>query len=428
MSDDYPPPSDAAPTEGGVGNAGNLEFLTVRQLRDRVSAQGPRRWLVRGLIVAGDYGVHGAEPKAQKTWNATDLAVAVASGTPWLGLLNVDAPGPVLMFVGEGGQGNTLRRLDAAAEERGLELDDLRIMVCTRAPHLSDPGHLAQLTEMVGRIRPALVTLDPLYLSARGANMADLYSMGPLLERPQRICQEGGASLLVVTHFNRKEGTGARRITGAGPAEWGRFLITATVKSRHRDADTAGTRVITELDVIGGEIPDSTIRLDRRIWADDPDDLDSAMHTLTAASLVDHEDRGGAHEPPKLAPAAIKILEALEQGPASSKQIVDRIVQRHGHGLTRETVSRTMKVLQEAGLADCTEDESDGSGRFPTRVWLPVTPVTSQVIITGEVTCDPVTTPLSGHGVTSQVTGHRPAQGPRSQVNGPAAAPQDGAA
>ena len=28
--------------------------------------------------------------------------------------------GPVLMFVGEGGEGNTLRRLDAAAEERGI--------------------------------------------------------------------------------------------------------------------------------------------------------------------------------------------------------------------------------------------------------------------------------------------------------------------
>ena len=69
---------------------------------------------------------------------------------------------------------------------------------------------------------PKLVIVDPLYLSARGANLADLYAMGEMLEGVQRLCQEHGAALLVVTHFNRKQGAGAGRITGAGPAEWGR--------------------------------------------------------------------------------------------------------------------------------------------------------------------------------------------------------------
>jgi len=44
-----------------------------------------------------------AEFKAGKTWAITDLAVSVASGTPWLGIFPVDAPGPVLLFAGEGG-------------------------------------------------------------------------------------------------------------------------------------------------------------------------------------------------------------------------------------------------------------------------------------------------------------------------------------
>jgi hypothetical protein len=34
-----------------------------------------------------------------------------------------------------------------------------------------------------------LTTIDPFYLSARGANGADLYAMGETLESIQMICQ-----------------------------------------------------------------------------------------------------------------------------------------------------------------------------------------------------------------------------------------------
>jgi RecA-family ATPase len=74
--------------------------------------------------------------------------------------------------------------------------------------------------------------LDPLYLAARGAKLGDLYAMGAMLEAPQRLCTEAEAALLVVTHHNRGEGRGAHRLTGTGPAEWGRVLINATVISR----------------------------------------------------------------------------------------------------------------------------------------------------------------------------------------------------
>jgi hypothetical protein len=47
-------------------------------------------------------------------------------------------------------------------------------VVCTRAPHLSNDVHLGLLAEQVAEQRPVLVTIDPLYLAARGANLADL--------------------------------------------------------------------------------------------------------------------------------------------------------------------------------------------------------------------------------------------------------------
>lgn len=338
-----------------------LEFLTMRELAAKVKAAGPRRYLLRGLWPAGDYGVHAAEAKAQKTWNTVDAAVSVASGEPWLGHVPVDDPGPVLLLAGEGGQSNVLRRIRATAEAKGVEAEDLPLTVCTRAPHLGDDEHLRLLAERIERLRPRLVTLDPLYLAAAGANLANLYEMGTLLERVQLLCTDAGASLWVTTHFNRKEGRGQGRILGAGPAEWGRVLVTATVHSRHTHPETRETDVLSELAVVGGEVADQALRMRRRIWADDPDDLDSPLHVEVTVTDVDEPTttQGGG-----LPPAAQKLLGALRQGPATSTVLVDRIAKAHGHGLYRSTVSRQLNDLAQRGLVEANE-----AGAFEAKVW-----------------------------------------------------------
>ena len=366
-------------TEGATIPAtarGGLEFLSTRELIDQVQAAGPRRWLLRGLWPSRDYGVHAADMKAQKTWTTTDLSVSVASGTAFLHHFPVDDPGPVLMFVGEGGKGNILRRLRADAEAHGVELADLPITVCPRAPHLSSVAHLADVAEQLTARPPRLVTLDPLYLSARGANLADLYAMGVVLETVQHLCDDAGAALWIVTHQNRKQGQGAGRILGAGPAEWGRVLLTAEVKARHTDPVSKATSVVTELSAIGGEIPDVMCRVHRRIWADDPDDLDSALHVETTVTEIDTPDSQPAAD--KLTPAAVKLLDAVRAvGPASGARLVDWIAANHGHGLRRETVSRVLADLEQRGLVDSVED-----GR--SKLWSAL-PVTCDVTRPGHV-------------------------------------------
>lgn len=329
-----------------------LEFLTIKELRAKVSAAGPRQFMLRGLWPEGDYGVHGGDMKVQKTWNTSDAAVSVASGTPWLGLLPVDIAGPVLMFAGEGGEADLLRRIDAVATSRDLVADDLPITICCRAPHLSDVVHLGLMADQLDRIRPVLTTVDPLYLAARGAKLSDLYAMGAVLEGPQHMCQEVGSALWITTHQNRKEGRGASRITGAGPAEWGRVLISATLISRHRDPHTHETTVLTELDVIGGSIPGGDLRVVRRIRADNPNDLDSPLHYRVDASQRDDSDQ--ADDQTDMPPARAKLYAALVAvgQPSTASALVDWIEAQHGHGLRRETVSRELNALARAGLVD----------------------------------------------------------------------------
>ncbi len=350
--------------------------LPIRRLVDLaadVDGRGPRRWLIRGVFPAGDYGVHGAEPKAGKTWNALDLAVSVATGTPWLGALDVDTTGPVIVFAGEGGDGNIVRRLRAIATARDLAVEDLDVWVCTRAPHLNNAAHMAVFADKVRDIRPALVIVDPLYLAAGGANGADLYAMGVVLERPQHICQETDAALLVVTHYNRsRDLKGAARLTGAGPAEWGRVLLAAAVISRHTEPVTMASTTLVELDVMGGEIPDQTLRVRRKVWATDPADLDSPLNYEVA--VIEAEERPLiSSEGSSLSPAARKLLAAVEAmpEPANVTRLVNWIAEHHGHGLKRPTCSTELNKLLAAGLVDVLDN---GNGRE--KLWLkPSVPV-----------------------------------------------------
>lgn len=347
---------DVTLPDADVVDPGALQFVTVRELCARVDAAGPQQWLLRALWPANDYGVHAAEQKAQKSWNTVDMAVSVASGTPWLGAIECDHPGPVLMFIGEGGEVDFTRRLRAVCAARGLTAEDLPITVCMRAPHLARGPHLGEMATAIDAVRPRLVTVDPLYLSVGGANTASLSEMGGVLEGPQRLCQAAGAALLLVTHHNKsRDAKGAARITGAGPAEWGRVLITASVISRRKMPDTQETIVVTELDVIGGAIAGETLRLVRRVRAVDPGDRSSAVSYRTDLTVVDAvvpaAGPDGAERQP---PARAKLLEAVRAlgRPATGHELVDWIVRTHGHGLTRVTVSREMHALAEAGVVD----------------------------------------------------------------------------
>jgi hypothetical protein len=349
----------AGGTEDTAGPADRLEFLPIAELCAQVDKAGPRRFLLRGIWPAGDYGVHAAEMKAQKTWNTADLAVSVASGTPWLGAIPVDQRGPVLMLAGEGGKAPVVRRLRAICASRGLHLEDLPITICVRAPNLGNLAHLAQVQEAVTGASPRLVTLDPLYLSAGNASAGQLYEMGVMLGRIQRLCEDAAAALFVVTHFNRKSGAGAQRITGAGPAEWGRVLITATIMSSHTDPITKATTKLARLDVIGGEIPDQSIRVHRVIRAGDPDDMNSALHYET--TVLDGTEDGTEDGMP---PGKANLLAALRADPATPRtlpQLVDWIVNVHrGLPLKRTTGSEYLNELAKEGHADCIDQ---GPGR-----------------------------------------------------------------
>lgn len=326
-----------------------IEWLAA--VAERVDSAPPTPWLARPVWPGDAYGVLGAEKKAGKTWLILDMAVAVASGGRWLGTYPCEKSGTVLVFLGEGGERKMLRRMRAVAAAQGTKAEGLPIRVCHRVPGLSNVQHLAEMAAEVRRHRPVLLVVDPLYIAAAGAKGSDLYSMASVLAGVQALCQAGGAALILVTHWNKGgEGHGSHRMTGVGPAEWGRVLVSVGVEHRSTAADrstTATLRVTFE----GDEIPESELRLRRHIWADDPDDLASPLHYELETLTGEPEPSGGSG----LRPAERRVLAVLRGSGQwlDIRQIGDRLA-GDDTGLAplkARTIQAAAKVLVERDFA-----------------------------------------------------------------------------
>ncbi|HEY2956622.1 MAG TPA: AAA family ATPase [Actinomycetota bacterium] len=327
----------------------------------RVDAAGPPAWLVEGLWPRDAYGVFAAEDKAGKTWANLDLAISVAAGVPWLGRFACPSPGRVLVFLGEGGERATVRRLRAIAAHKGVDLAGLAarglVRLCFRVPRLTSGAELKAVAAELADRPAALVVLDPLYLAVgTGGAGADLYAMGTILSGIQGVCQQAGAALVVVTHWNKTgEGRGARRISGVGPGAWGRVLASAGVAHRVSAPDGTST-VVLAVEVVGGEIPDQSFRVRRQVRAEDPGDLASPLYYHVEVLDDADPDSPAAGPAGGLSPSRRLVLAALrEGGPMQTvKQLGDYTAAR-GHPLKPRTIQEALGELEAAALAEGTE-------------------------------------------------------------------------
>ena len=327
-----------------------LPIVAIADVAARVDAAPPPGWLFSPVWPADAYGIMAAEDKAGKTFATLDAAVSVASGTAWMGVFACASPGSVLAFLGEGGERKMLRRLRAIGHHRSLVVESLPIRLCFRVPRLTSEASVAFIAEELAAFPARLVIVDPLYLAAQGARGSDLYEMGAHLERVQQVAQAADAALMVVTHWNKTgEGRGAKRITGVGPGAWGRVLATAAVEHRHTEA-TRATVVTLAWEFVGDEIPETELRVRRRVWADDPDDLASPLHYD-----VERLDDARAAADDGMRPATKRVLRVLEVAPGALtvREIGDDLARDStGIALKVRTIQASLKELEAAGLAE----------------------------------------------------------------------------
>lgn len=349
--------------EGGVVDdteltANLLRIESVAELAARVDAAPPPRWLVRNLIVSGTYGGFAAEDTSGKSLAALDLAVNVAAGGKWLDRYEVDDPGPVLMFLGEGDDRETMRRGRAIAAHYGHTFEALPLRISHRVPKLTNELHIAYVRAELEAHPARLVVLDPLYLAITGVKTSTLNEVGGALEPIQHACQDHGATLWIAHHWNKTgTGTDRHRATGAGFPEWCRVVGSVNVAATTK-VGTASV-VTLEWDIVGNGIPGERFKVRRKVWADDPTDLSSPLHYEL------HDVDQSAEPDDGYSPAQRRVLAILHaaEEPLDVKAIGD-LVAKDGTDmpLRKRTIQDALRTLAEFGEA---HDDGVPKGHTP---------------------------------------------------------------
>jgi hypothetical protein len=173
--------------------------------------------LVGQVLHQGSKLIVGGSSKSFKTWALTDLAVSVATGTPWLGLPT--QPGKVLYVNLEIQAVFFQRRIREVAAAKHVDLtrrleiwnlrgfaNDYRTLIPRIRNRIRDAGH-------------ALVVLDPTYKLLGAADENSATDVAALLNAVESVAVTSGAAVAMAGHFakgNAAQKEAIDRISGSG--------------------------------------------------------------------------------------------------------------------------------------------------------------------------------------------------------------------
>lgn len=160
-------------------------------------------WLVEELLPQDYLVVLGGTSKAGKSCLATSLAVAISTGTPFLGLTTTK--GSVLWCAYEESE------QERAMVLREFDVTPSELYVTHEKLHIDSADGIAALRWWVRKTNARLIVIDPLY----GANTADSLSDGrkarEVLAGLKDLCRTEKVCALVLHHFTKNVAAGVTR-------------------------------------------------------------------------------------------------------------------------------------------------------------------------------------------------------------------------
>lgn len=176
--------------------------------------------IVDGVIAEREVSVLVGASGSGKSWIALQLAYAVATGKPWLGIRTHARP--TVYIDAEITAAAFSVRMERVRRQTGAPQDvDMKVLTAEVAQGMT----AAQLVEAIHseEVRGALIVLDCLYVYEE-ADENDNQAMGVLLKTLKKLCLTDGDTLFIVHHTSKGLAGGKAVVDrGAGAGVLGRF-------------------------------------------------------------------------------------------------------------------------------------------------------------------------------------------------------------
>ncbi len=188
-------------------------------------------WMIEGIWQRTSHGMIAGEPKTYKSIIATDMAVAVASGQPFMGKFAVHHQGPVLMIQEEnapwlvqdriGKIVNHRNLLEGKVTEKPLTVEFPAILPIYFLNNMGFDLTRQEDREFIEQAakekQPVLIIFDSLYLMLGGKDENSAKDLRDVLEWLIKIRYAFHTSVIVLHHWNKggKSERGGQRMLGS---------------------------------------------------------------------------------------------------------------------------------------------------------------------------------------------------------------------
>lgn len=215
-----------------------LEPLTVRELVAKYPKL--RNPILHGLLREGETMNIIASPKTGKSWLATDLAIAVATGRNWLDQFQCER-GDVLILDNELHGETSADRIPKVGNARGVPYDSYadRMRVINLRGQLQDVFSLGSYFQSLTPGRFKVIILDAFYrFMPRDMDENDNGTMASLYNQIDHYADRLGCSFVLIHHTTKGNQSG-KSITdvGAGAGSQSRATDTHLVLRPHEEED-----------------------------------------------------------------------------------------------------------------------------------------------------------------------------------------------
>jgi len=178
-----------------------------------------REFLIEKILVNRQLCILGGPKKSLKTSLQVEMAVALATATPFVGQFEVPSAKRVAIFAGETAPGDMQDLARRVCRAHGTTLENLDgVEWINEVPRLWDEVDLKALKAFLKQKEIDVVSIDSLYVcllsGALSVSASNLYVTGPILRRAAKACLAAGATPVFLHHttksVNRARSQGPR--------------------------------------------------------------------------------------------------------------------------------------------------------------------------------------------------------------------------
>jgi hypothetical protein len=337
-------------------------FLGERRQEERAHLQpldlsGPApqpEFLVRHILGARQPCVLGGPYKCLKSSIALDLAVSLASGSPFLTQFAVPGPRRVALFNGESGADTLSRVVRNICTSKRVEVPPRPSLFVL--PDLPSPAALAEWL----RDHPVdVVILDPVYRLFGGEQASNLFVMGRQFSEVCSTCLVAGATPILVHHTVESLAPGRlpdlSNLAFAGAKQFARQWFLVNRRHRYRPDRPNHHRLWCVAggagghgEVFGLEVDEG---VDRQHWQVRFLTLDEARQEGKDKAAQGGSNRKGNPEA-KLAERKQRLLQALDELGVPPGQPVKLWTLRNKARLNKEAAEPAVAALVADGILE----------------------------------------------------------------------------